>query len=303
MKIYFLSSTPCALTVNGAYFGLTDLFDRHAELSLKDNLFVQFTPERALPISFFLTEQIRFAPPDGCEVYLLPGAIAIYARDFPPKNSPLEIIVQARFEKSLLTVFKQGSLQLSLETEKSFFISTLPPSFEKCELEKRSDFYFLRSPTQLAIYAENGSRIFLETALEYETSENELSAILPLSDSHRRLAECKWELRQDGAKLTKFTLKQAESERALEELLPYAFFESILIGGEYSQMLCDELQPSAEKMKEYLGEYESVVFTENPNRLGLVKRKAERLYEVYYYTVSVENGKITDVSPAPRSEF
>lgn len=297
MKIYFLSSTPCALTINGAYFGVSDLFDRHAELSLKDNVFVQFTPENALPIGFFLTENIRFSPPDGCDVYLLSGAIAIYAHDFPKKCAPLTVITQARFEKSLLTVFQQGSVQLSLETEKNFFVATLPPSFEKCELEKRSDFYFLRSPTQLAIYTQNGECIFLENVLEYETKETELSAILPLSDSKRRQANCKWELTEDGAKLTQFTLQQADSENANAELLPYAFFESILIGADYAQMLSDELQPSAEKMKEYLGEYESVVFTENPNRLGLVKKKAERLFEVSYYTVSVENGKITDVSP------
>jgi hypothetical protein len=61
MKIYFLSSKPCILTVNGAFFGTVNGFERFAEVSLKDNLFLCFTPENALPVNFFLTENIRFA--------------------------------------------------------------------------------------------------------------------------------------------------------------------------------------------------------------------------------------------------
>ncbi len=299
MKIYFLSSTPCALTINGAYFGVSDLFDRHAELSLKDNVFVQFTPENALPIGFFLTENIRFSPPMGCEVYLLSGTLAIYARDFPPKSTPLEIIAQARFEKSLLTVFKQNGLQLSLETEKNFFVATLPPSFAECTLEKHGDLYFLRSPTQLAIFSEAGNRLLLETVERYTVERNRLSARLPLSDSLKRYADCEWELLSEEAKLTSFTLQQAGVDNGSAELLPYAFFESVLLGADYAQMLSTELQSNAEKLKEYLGDYESVILTETPNRLGLIHKKAERLYEVKYFAVSVENGKITDVSPAP----
>ena len=74
MKIYFLSSRPCALTLNDAYFGITDGFERFAEISLKDKLFVRFSPENAQPVSFFLTENIRFDPPTGCDIYLLKDA-------------------------------------------------------------------------------------------------------------------------------------------------------------------------------------------------------------------------------------
>ena len=87
---------PAALTVNGAYLGIVDGFERSAELALRDNLFVRFEPENALPISFFLTEQIRFSPPENCEVYLLKDGIAIYARDFPPNDCMLKPITQKR---------------------------------------------------------------------------------------------------------------------------------------------------------------------------------------------------------------
>ena len=76
MKIYFLSSRPCALFLDGEFAGRTDLFERFADINPKDNAFVRFVPEGALPVSFFLTERLRFSPPDGCEVYILRDGIA-----------------------------------------------------------------------------------------------------------------------------------------------------------------------------------------------------------------------------------
>ena len=96
MKIYFLSSRPCALTVGGAYFGVTDTFERFAELSLKDNLYAQFSPQGALPIGVFLTEKLRTEPPENCEVYLLKDGAAIYAKDFPPADFTSNTAVRDR---------------------------------------------------------------------------------------------------------------------------------------------------------------------------------------------------------------
>ena len=40
-----------------------------------------------------------------------------------------------------VTLFQQGQVHLSLETEKGFFISTLPPSFSVCELSMHADLF------------------------------------------------------------------------------------------------------------------------------------------------------------------
>ena len=86
MKIYFLSSRPCALMLGGVYFGMTDSFERFAEIEPKDNVFAEFIPEGALPVGFFITEKLRFSPPQGCEIYILRDGVAVYARDFPPSD-------------------------------------------------------------------------------------------------------------------------------------------------------------------------------------------------------------------------
>lgn len=302
MKVYFLSSRPCALTLNDAYFGLTDRFERFAELSLKDNVFVRFTPENAQPIGFFLNESAYQTPPAGCEIYLLKNALAIYARDFPPSDLTLKLLAQKRFERTLITLFYQGELYLSIETENDFFISTLPPAFEKSELIFENGAFIIKAPNAVAVYAKTGERVLMEETLSCAVEAGVLQATLPLSDSLGRVADCAWEISERGVTRTKCTLSQsraksgeADPESIKTELLPFAFFESVLLGADYACMLSDDLVAQADKLKGYLGDFLSVTLTDDPSVCGLVYKRAERLFEIVNFSVSLENGKITDI--------
>jgi hypothetical protein len=311
MKVYFLSSRPCILTLNGAYFGLTDTFERSVDISPADNLFAQFTPENGLPVQFFLNENIRFHPPKGCEIYLLKNGLAVYAKDFPPSDLTLKTIAQEREDKTLVTVFRQGEIQLSIERSDGFFLATLPPSFEKTEITFYEEFLLLNSQTELAVFNLKGKLLLLEKVNEFRIQDNELVATLPLSDLFFRTAECKWRFESDTLVQTAFSITQRAtfelglngrksestpaSENIRDEILPYAFFESVLIGADYSHFLCDELKEKSNALKEFLGEYGSVVLTKNPRVCGLVRKKAERLFEVDEYAVEIVDGKITDV--------
>ena len=302
MKIYFLSARPCALTLNDAYFGLTDRFERFAEISLKDNVFVRFSPENAQPIGFFLNENVRQTPPKGCEVYLLENAIAIFARDFAPSDLTLKILTQKRSQKNVATLFYQGELQLSLQTEHGFFISTLPPTFENSELIFESGLLLLKAPDMLAVYTLFGERVLLENTISCSVEAGKLQATLPLLDSLGRVADCEWEMSEQGLTQTKCTLSQKRTrngendpETLKAELLPFAFFESVLLGANYPSFLSDDLASQAEKLKGYLGDFCSVTLTDKPNVCGLVYKKSERLFEIENCAVSIENGKITDI--------
>ena len=302
MKIYFLSSRPCALTVNDAYFGITDRFERFAELSLKDKTFIRFSPENALPVGFFLTEEIRYTPPQGCEVYLLPDGIAIYARDFPPNDFALRAVSQKRFEDVLATLFFQGQLHLSVESPAVFFVATLPPSFSKSELSMHAGLLFLQTDDSLAIYTKTGDCVFQENVLSVQVEADELHVVLPLSDLFARTAECTYTLTEAGCERTAFTLRQQRTqngdlsaENIQSELLPYAFFESLLIGANYTEMLSDELAAKADDLASFLGNFEAVTLTNDPRVCGLVYKKAERLFEVRQYTATVEKGKIVEI--------
>ncbi len=302
MKIYFLSARTCALSLNGVYFGLTDRFERFAEIDLADNVFAEFLPENAQPIRFFINDRLPFVPPAGCEVYLLPDGLAVFARDFIENDRALRVIAQERFDSGLITVFSQGTLQVSLETHEGFFISHLPPAFSVCKLSLHVGLFFIEGENCLAVYTAQGECALLEEVMEFSVTDNTLHATLPLSDSLGRIAKCAWALRESGCERTECTLVQTrtasgetEPDKIAEELLPYAFFESLLLGVNCADLLSDELAGKADVLASFLGDFKAVTLTEDPCVCGLVYQKAERLFEVRRFTVKTENGKIIDV--------
>lgn len=299
MKIYFLSSQPCILTVNDAYFGLVDGFERFAELSLKDRLFLRFTPEGALPIGFFLTENIRFSPPEGVQVYLLPDGIAVYACDFPPADFTLRVLAQKTQDGVTATVFQQGALQLSLESKNGLFLAPLDMRFKRCSLDFHEGLTFIEGERALAVYTAKGECAFCESVRSYRVEKNELSVTVPLSETLGRFAESTYSLGENGVVRTAFALRarsDGDEAKTRDELLPHAFFESVLIGANYAETLSDELAVKAEELGSFLGDFKAVTLTADPSVCGLTYEKGERLYEVVYYTVQVENGKITNIT-------
>ena len=77
--------------------------------------------------------------------------------------------------------------------------------------------------------------------------------------------------------------------------LPYAFFESLLIGAEFEDFLSPELKEKKDGLRAFLGEFHSVCFTDRDNEIALVQKRRERVHELRYFEVTVENGKITDI--------
>ena len=303
MKIYFLSSQPCMLSLNGVFFGVTDSFERFAEICLTDRVFAKFTPEGCLPIGFFLTEEILSTPPLGCEVYLLKEGAAIYARDFPPANFTLRPIAQKRFDDILVSVFQQGGLQLTMQTANDFFTATLPPSFSVCTLSSHAGLFFIEGENCLALYTRAGKCVFMEEMEGFSVTENELNATLPLSDALGRVADCAWLLDENGCYRTRFSLRQArahdgetDEEKIADELLAYAFFESVLLGIDCADFLSDDLRIKARDIVGFLGDFKGVAITRDPFTCGLIREKAPRLFELAYFTATVENGKITDIT-------
>ena len=294
MKIYFLAAQPCALYVNGIFFGTVNHFERFADVSLSDGLFIEFIPENALPIRFFLNENIRFQAPQNCEVFLQRDAISIHAKNFFSNDLSLRLIAQMRDKDTLATVFQQGQIHLSMQTANGFFNDILPASFRDCSLHFSGDLLFLKSPSQLAIYTQKGKRIFLEEVLEWSVENEVLHAILPLSDSQKRTADCQWSLKNGECVCQQFILREPSTPRPFS-LLAYAFFECVLIGGNFNDLLTDDFLPEREKLLEFLGDFERVTPTDDENVCGLIKPKSKNIFEVEYYSIEVENGKIADI--------
>lgn len=305
MKIYFLSSLPCALSINGAYFGITDLFPRHANAFLKDKLFITFTPENATPISFFLDENILFHAPNGVEVYRAPSFLVLYAFGFSSLDFTLRTHAQLRTDTALCTVFSQGNTQCCLQTNAGAFTYPLPPSFQTCQLTTQGDFFLLRSVDSLAIFHKNGQKLFLEQAVSYTLEENVLKVVSSLSSHLSPTVEKTYLLTETGAEQTNCVLQShfpislntdtETGEPAPHPLLSYAFFESLRLGLDLSPYLCEELLSRQDELKAFLKDFEKVALTRNEKECALVYKKGERYFHINFFQTEIKNGKIIDV--------
>lgn len=294
MKVYFLSSHPCALSLNGIYYGITNRFERFADIVLSDNIFVTFTPENALPLQFFLTENTPLQPPTGCEIYLLSDSLLIYAQHFTPNDTTLRVFAQKRLDNCLVTVYAQGETQLSIQTPEGYFIAYLPPAFSVCELSMHSGLIFVASPTTLCIATKRGEILFCEQILSFAVTDDEAQLRLPLNDSGNRYADCRYALSETQISRLQFSISDACVKTA-DDLLAYAFFESVLIGANYAEMLSDELRIHAEDVRSFLGDFVRVAPTDDMDVCILVRKKAERIYTCDYYRIERKDGKIADI--------
>ncbi len=290
MKVRFLSSVPCALTVGGKYYGVTDGFERFAEITLKDNLFACFSPQNALPLGVFLNENLFFAPPEGVYVCLLRDGAAVYARSFPPRLSETRIVAQERFVADLITVFFQGTLCISLETSAGFYISPLPLRYENATISKHGELYFVEGKNALCIFNARGKKLFDEEVLSYTADEATLKASVKLSGGAKRVLYGEWALAQNECYRISGKIEGTENSG----LIAYDFFENFRVGADVSAFLSHELTEKSEKLGAYLGEYAYAFPCENENECGVLRKKGERIYEADYYVTETSGGKITD---------
>lgn len=295
MKLTFISSRPAALKVGGAYFGIVDRFERCADVSLKDNLLAEFVPQGAMPVCFFLSENLRIAPPEGVEVYLKKDGVALFVKDYPPCDYTLRPLFGERNGQTLATLFRQGKLQLSIESESGTALCVVDDGFEKAQIRFYGGLIFLDGGDQLAVYTKTGELLFHEKILSHSVENGVLTATMPLFDSLGRVARGEWEIKENTLTRISFSVSKGERDGEDEELLPFLFFETLLVGGDPTNFLDDSLKEKAGNLKEFIGEFVSVLPPETPNEIGVVKKKGERVFEVDYYSVQTKNGKITDL--------
>lgn len=300
MRVYFLSSKPCALRVGGAYFGTVSDFERFAEISLKDNLFVECIPQGNLPVCFFLNEALVENPPKGVEIYLLKNGCAVYVRDFPPSDFSLQPITQKKFPNALVTLFRQGELQAAIETDAGVFVTPLPPAFSKnADIFYENGAFVIKTDAHACVLSGTGEILLNEKISAFSLSDGTLRLTLPLSDFRGTSANVCYRLSKNAAVKTEFSLLAPQNGKTEEELsealLPYAFFESVLIGADYACFLSPALAEKSDDVRAFLGTFSAVVLTKNPKEIALVKQKRERVFELVYYQTEIQDGKITDI--------
>jgi hypothetical protein len=283
MRVYFLSSRPCALKINGEYLGETDGFERYVNLFPRERPFVEWIPRGdALPISFFLTEDILFAPPRGIALYHAQNFLVVYAKDFR-FYAPLTLLAAT----PSVTVFSQGIPQVLHRNE----VVTLSDPFSSCKISEYGNVVLLEGVGALCALF-NASVVFNGEAEEwrFDPERQELTVTFPVRDFCGGRATCVWVFAEGRA-----TLLRAEKTKA-EWSAPVLcrFLQDLLLQRE-SGLLSAELASSLPRLKEYLGDY-SAVFPAYSETTALVAcPMRERVFSLKCFSAELAEGKISNI--------
>ncbi len=292
MRVYFLAEKTCALTVGGAYLGLADGFERSAEIE-PSGICVEFSPlGDLLPVRFLFDEDLLLDPPPQIVLYYTDGAVAVYACGFLRADQSLKVLWQERIGRTRLTLTLQGKLLLDFENETGFRPVELPPALEDCRAEPCGSGFLLRGKTAFALLSHAGEMTLFSEGEVLSAGET-LRAIVPFHDCLGHTAVCEW---KDGT-LVSCSIRAAREPG--EATYALALLESALIGADCTPYLSDALAPKAAALKEYLGDYRSVVLTGERDKIGLVYPRKERIFDVRYFRVTTENGKVANLTPIP----
>ena len=202
-------------------------------------------------------------------------------------------------------MFSQGGVYLSAEGAE-YTLTPLPQSFAKLIAEEKyiggRPVLELSGGGHRVIISEYGKVIFSNPAESAEYGDT-LTVTVPFETCTAAKAICRYGY--DGDKLALISSETIESAPPEENILHFAFFESVLTRGNFEKYLCDELKPRAGDLKGYLGDFVSV--TVPPEKFyavhgdaaaaGLVYPKSNNLYEVKYFAAEITDGKISNIYP------
>lgn len=289
MKVYFLSEKPSALTLNGVYLGMIDGFERSVELDPDDGVHAEIAPAGYVPLRFMIDEDFLFSPPPRIELYFTDCAVAVFASGFLPEDQTLTVKQELQIGAARFTVYRQGEVYLRYDNGKTHVVP-LDDRFEQCEIKEINDGYLLTGKSAFLLLKRDGT-VFVRSEGEVVEAGRTLKAEIPFHDMMGHTVLSEWQ----GGKLLSSAVRAKHSPTAATYAL--ALFESANIGLDPSPYLHEKIREKADSLKEFLGDYRSVVLTDRPERVGLVYERKTRVYDVRYFTVTVEDGKISNIVP------
>lgn len=310
MYFYFTADYSSAIKINGIYYG--KLCSTIKPLRIDEGCpLIEICPlllgESA--VNFILDEQFLSSPPDGVLVTDLKGGYLIkFTRRF--YGGDFNVLCQQKYEDCVATLFNENGLKLSIETREDFFAQTFKLDAINAEIIK-----FLLDNTPLLavviqsqttktlfVYNLNGKikNLMCKQVDEFCT-DNKLSTTEIFKDIAKHTVITDWTF--DGElKAKNSTVKVKDgfnSSDINDKLIPYAFFEAFLIGGEWKEYLAPCILENADKLKDYIGEYIGVMpppTFRNQNEVGLIFRTSDNLYTVEYFTLTITDKKITNIN-------
>lgn len=306
MTVYFLSSTPAALRLNGAYMGVIDGIVRRVEVGEGEPLFVEAVPsDNRMPVNFMLDDNFLAAPPPFADLYLMGSDVLVKIKRYGHKDTALRPIFQTHFCGNLITLCRRGDIALCVDrSDGSYDIFELDDGFSAARPAEGNagghPVLCIYSQSRLAIISEGGKLVFNNRVKSYSLGDM-LGVTVDFESCAGAVGECSYSY--DGGQFTLVSGRTVETRPVGDDVRHFAFFESILTHADASAYLCGELRDRAGELSAYLGEFVDVVIppqkfyqkTGEERAAGLVYAVAPNLYRVKFYAADIKCGLVENI--------
>ena len=314
MRIHFSAEKPCSLRLGGILVGSAGEAEKFADID-GDSVLAEFLPDdgNLQPLAFRICDSFFAGPPACADVYRYDCGADIFAR-FSPRDTSMRVLAQERPGDALMTVFSEGKPQLSLEVSGGFGLFCLPEADEYALGRQNiggEQFYSAvcsrREKQTLCLFNGEPREVFRDAVTGFACGEK-LRVNFAFEDIAGHTAERVF--RSENGDLTEesYTVRPREGfspETLHERLLPFAFFQEILAGGDPEPYLAPSLAEKKQLLKEYLGDFCGVYLPKEifylvhgkKNAAGLIYRRAENAFDVKFFGAEMRDGKITNIAP------
>ena len=307
MQYYFISEFPAIIKVNGAYSGKIERAMK--KFNLTEDAFIELCPlnRTEQQMNFMLDSNFLTSPPEGIVITDLKGAFVIsFVCLF--SFAPFSIITQKKFPFAVVTVFRENGLKLSIETPTDFYTQTL--FISDCEVNITP--FSLNDKQFIAVHFLNSHLLtcfLLEDKITkvFSKTTNGVCFDFGLKTTHEFLDIAKhklnieWEYK-DYSLTAKNTVIERDENYSVSSLsdsiIPYAFLEELLVGGNIDEFLSEDLKKNSNHLKGFFGEYIGVFPPpefRSLDEVGLVFCKSEKEYYAEYFSFEIENKKIYNI--------
>lgn len=338
MYFYFSGDYPAALKLNGIYMGAITHSAKFCKADPDNPPFVEiitlsggtfdgggtFGAEKqdcageingeseqvifTQPFAFLPNARFLSCPPPNMTVTDLKGGYFLRVNNACMRGG-FSVIAQQKYKDAAVTVLRENGLKISIETACDFYAEGLPFDGSSADVyrikgsgDKVIAIAIYGRHTQILCYAigQKISKILSLTVDGFDV-QNGLSTIQKKSDIAKHVITSTWDFKDEKAFeiSRKVTCSPNFSPLNLpDKLLPYAFLEEILCGGNASPYLGGQTAKNADRLHDYLGEFIGIMpppTFRNFQEIGLIYPVKSNVYSVKYATFDVEGNKIVNL--------
>ena len=309
MQICFSGEVPFAIKIDGALKGVCATEPFYIDTPLDDKL-IELLPLNRLGEPYcFLPCRNYFSLPENCVVKTdLKGGYNLHL--LASEQLFARTLLKEKTPRFLLNAFIDKGLCVTIETPNEFFVDRdikfMPMTAKSFTFTLSGQNFigvaFKKENYFLAVYhlGQKVQKVFADSVCDFSTKEG-FSATKNFVDMAKHKVTSFYDFK-DGKfiKISSVTEKSAFfSVNSLPtKLLPFAFFESLLVNDDLTDYLDTSLLDDADKLKGYFGDFCGVIpppsFRKNCE-VGLVYSCGQNLFEVNYATVEMQNRKIVNL--------